>query len=188
MKRVIIVHCWGGDPEYCWYPQTKKELEKLGFEVMVPAMPDTENPDMKTWVPKLREVIGELSENVYLVGHSIGCATIMRYLESLDENQKVAGVVFVAGFTDDLGMEEIHNFFTTPIDLEKIKTRANHFVAIHSDNDPFVPVKHGDIFKEKLGAELNVKHNMGHFSGPINDEESCLSLPEVAQAIQKMVL
>ena len=148
----------GGDPEYCWYPQTKKELKELGFEVMVPAMPDTENPDMKTWVPKLREVIGELSEDVYLVGHSIGCATIMRYLESLGESEKVDGVVFVAGFIDDLGMEEIHNFFTTPIDLGKIKTKANHFVAIHSDNDPFVPLKHGDIFKEKLGAELIVKH------------------------------
>ena len=27
MKRAIIVHCWDGYPEYCWYPYVKKELE-----------------------------------------------------------------------------------------------------------------------------------------------------------------
>lgn len=25
--KVIIVHCWGGNPDHCWYPQTKRELE-----------------------------------------------------------------------------------------------------------------------------------------------------------------
>jgi len=186
MKKVIIVHCWGGSPEYCWYPQTKKELEELGFEVMIPTMPDTENPNVETWMPKLSEVVGEPNENIFLVGHSIGCATIMRYLESLGESEKVGGVVFVAGFIDDLGLKEIHNFFTTPIDLDKVKTKANSFVAIHSDNDPFVPLKHGDTFKEQLGAELIVKHNMGHFSGSEDDGEPCLSLLEVIEAVQKI--
>ena len=186
MKKVVIVHCWEGTPEYCWYPQTKKELEELGFVVEVPAMPDAENPNMQTWVPTLASRVGEPNESVYLVGHSIGCAAIMRYLESLPENQKVGGVVFVAGFVDDLGYKELANFFETPINLAKIKTRANKFVAIHSDNDPFVPLNHGGIFKEQLGAELIVKQNMGHFSGPINNEESCVSLPDVTQAIQKI--
>lgn len=31
MKRVILVHCWEGYPDYCWYPQTEKELEEKGF-------------------------------------------------------------------------------------------------------------------------------------------------------------
>ena len=70
--------------------------------------------------------------------------------------------------------------------MANIKTKANTFVAIHSDNDPFVPLRHGEIFKEQLGAELIVKHNMGHFSGAINNEESCMSLLDISQAIQKM--
>ncbi|OHA63893.1 MAG: hypothetical protein A2940_00990 [Candidatus Wildermuthbacteria bacterium RIFCSPLOWO2_01_FULL_48_29] len=70
MKRAIIVHCWGGNPEYCWYPQTKKELEEQGFEVMVPAMPDTEHPKQSAWVPVLREVVGTPTEETYLIGHS----------------------------------------------------------------------------------------------------------------------
>ena len=52
MKRAIIVHCGEGVPEYCWYPATKKELEALGFEVEVPAMPETELPKQEKWVAK----------------------------------------------------------------------------------------------------------------------------------------
>lgn len=69
---------------------------------------------------------------------------------------------------------------------EKIKNHCDKFVAIHSDNDPYVSLKYGDIFKQKIEAEVIIKHNMGHFSGPIDDEESCLSLPDVTEVVLKM--
>ena len=149
-------------------------------------MPETNAPKLSLWLPKLQEVVGTPDEELYLVGHSAGCITILRYLEQLPENKKIGGVVLVAGFTDDLGYEELKNFFETPIDFEKIKTKANHFVAIHSDNDPYVPLKFGDILQEKLGAELIVKHDMGHFSGPVDRTDSITSLPEVTDAVLKM--
>ncbi|KKQ67091.1 MAG: hypothetical protein US86_C0001G0018 [Candidatus Daviesbacteria bacterium GW2011_GWA2_38_24] len=185
MKRVVIVHCWEGYPKYCWYPEVKKELEDEGFEVKVPAMPETDFPKLFLWIPKLKEIADEPSEDLYLIGHSVGVITILRYLEHLEEGKKVGGVVMVAGFTDDLDYEELKNFFETPIDFEKIKTKSKHFTAIHSDNDPYVSLRHGDIFKEKLGAELIVKYNMGHFSGPVDDTKSVTSLPEVVEAIKE---
>jgi uncharacterized protein len=120
------------------------------------------------------------------VGHSVGCVTIMRYLEGLRSGQKIGGVIFVAGFTDDLGFSELRNFFETPIDFEKIKTHTDNFVFIHSDDDPYVPLKYGNILKEKLGGDLIVKHAMKHFSGPVDSEESCTSLPDVSAAILTM--
>lgn len=84
-------------------------------------------------------------------------------------------------------LEELSNFFETPIDFEKIKTHCNNFVAIHSDNDPYVPLNHGYIFKEKLGAKLIIKHQMGHFSGANEGTfEACTSLPQVTQSILEM--
>ncbi len=188
MKRAIIVHCWEGYPEYCWYQSTKQELEAAGFEVQVPAMPDTEHPKMLTWVTKLQEVIGEPDGETYLIGHSVGCITVLRYLESLADEQRVAGVVLVAGFSEKLGegYEEIDNFFATPVDFDQVRSRTNKFVAIVSDNDPYVPMRHGEIFRDQLGAELIIKHEMGHFSGHVDDEASCDQLPEVAEAIKKM--
>lgn len=191
MKRVVIVHCWDGNPKYCWYPTTKKGLEDKGFEVNVPEMPDTHFPKLSLWLPKLKETIGRPDKDLYLVGHSLGCITILRYLEQLKDNEKIGGVVFVAGFTDDLRNvdpveDELKNFFETPILWNKIKPKANKFVVIHSDNDPYVSIKYGDIFKDKLGAGLVIKHNMGHFSGPLDDPTSITSLPDVSEQILKI--
>lgn len=189
MKRVIIIHCWNGYPEYCWYPQTRKELESKDFDVEVPSMPDTDRPKLSLWLPALREIIEVPDENLFLVGHSIGCVTILRYLESLPEGMKIGGVVLVAGFTDNLGFQELDNFFETELDFETIKTRANKFVLIHSDNDPFVEYpKYADILQEKLGAELIFKPGEEHFSGEVEGEttKTCKSLPEVAQSILKL--
>lgn len=183
MNRVIIVHCWEGYPEYCWYPSVKRELEEKRFQVMVPAFPETKVPKLKAWLPKLREVVGEPNEKTFLVGHSVGCITILRYLESLSQGRKVDGVVLVAGFTDDLGFKELKNFFTTPVDFDEIKKHCPKFIAIQSDNDPFVPLKHGDVFKNKLGAKVITKHNAGHFSGK---EDNCSELPDVVAGIEEL--
>ncbi|HEY4487012.1 MAG TPA: alpha/beta hydrolase [Candidatus Paceibacterota bacterium] len=186
MKRAIIIHCWDGYPEYCWYPYAKKELEANGFQVEVPSFPETNAPKLDLWLPVLKEVVGTPDEDVYLIGHSVGCVTILRYLESLAPSQKIGGAILVAGFTDDLGFKELKNFFTTDIQLDEIKKRANHFVAIHSDDDPFVALKYGDIFKEKLGAEVIIKHNFKHFSGSRDKEDSCVTLPDVVESMLKI--
>lgn len=183
MKRAIIVHCWSGYPEYCWYPNAKQELEKASFEVRVPAMPDTDAPNLGKWLPKLKEIISKPDKDLYLIGHSIGCATIMRYLESLTPGEKIGGAVFVAGFTDKPDAKkypEIQNFFTTPINYEKIKSHCSRFVAIASDNDPYVPLREADALKENLGAEVIAKHEMEHF------EADCIELPDVTQAVLKL--
>jgi predicted alpha/beta hydrolase family esterase len=186
MKRAFIVHCWSGYPEYCWYPSVKKQLEQKGFTVEVPLMPETDAPDIKNWLPKLKEVVGKADKDTYLIGHSAGCITILRYLESLSEGEEVGGVVFVAGFLDDLGIPEIKNFFVEPIDFHKIKSKCKKFVDIASDDDPYVPLDRGDILKEKLGAEIIIKHSMKHFSGAVDGEESCVELPKVVEAVLKL--
>lgn len=183
MKNAVIVHCWDGYPNYCWYPQTKKELERKGFNVEIPQMPETNLPKLNKWLPVLEQIIRTPNKDLYLVGHSAGCITILRYLETLHKNQKVGGVILVAGFTNDLGYDELKNFFETQINFEEIKKHCNKFVAINSDNDPYVDLSFGKEFEEKLNAKLIIKHNMGHFSGPVNNEESCTSLPEVSEEI-----
>ncbi|MGC9605693.1 MAG: alpha/beta fold hydrolase [Minisyncoccia bacterium] len=188
MKRAVIVHCWSGTPGYCWYPYARRELEGRGFEVEVPAMPDTDAPDLAKWLPKLREAVGTPDEDTYLVGHSVGCITILRYLESLPAGQRVGGAVLVAGPADDIGYEEIESFFKTPVDFNKAKASVkNGFVAIHSDNDPYVGLKHGETLKKELGAELIVKHDANHFAGMENyGEKDCLELPDVVDAVVRL--
>jgi predicted alpha/beta hydrolase family esterase len=186
MKRAIIVHGWDGHPGYCWYPDVKERLEHKGFEVTVPAMPDSEAPALTKWLPVLQHVVGEPDRELFLIGHSLGVVTILRYLETLADRQKVGGVVSVAGFTDDLGFTELKNFFAKPLDFEHIKTRALGFAALASDNDQYVDLRYGDILHDRLGARLEVMHNMNHFSGEADDNQACTSLPEAARAVLEL--
>jgi len=150
------------------------------MKVEVPKMPDTENPTLEKWLPYLKEVVGDPDDQLVLVGHSLANITILRLLEKMAEGKKVGKVVMVAGFTDPLGYKEIESFFKTPIEWDKIKQHCSNFVAINSDNDQYVPLKHADIFKEKLGAKVIIEHGKGHMGGSENMKE----LPSALEAVK----
>jgi hypothetical protein len=182
MKKIVLVHGWTGHPKSDWIPWLRNELERRNFNVVVPAMPDTNHPKMDAWVKHLIKTVGNPDKDCYLVGYSLGCITILRYLETLKKNQKIGGAVLVAGFASNLGYGEIESFFKKPIDWEKIKSRCKKFIAIHSDNDPYVSLHYGDIFKEKLNAEVVVQHDMKHFSGG----DGITELPVALEAVLKL--
>ncbi|VVC00619.1 Serine hydrolase [uncultured archaeon] len=163
-KRVFLIHGWGSSPQDGWKPWLKRELEKRGLEAYVPQMPDTNTPKMDAWLAKMKEVVGKVDENTFFVGHSLGSVAIPRYLESLAEGEVAGGAVLVAGFSDDLGIPEIKNFFPRPLEWAKIKSQCKKFIAIHSDNDYYVALKYGEEFREKLGAKLIIMHDHFHFS------------------------
>ena len=191
-KRIFIAHGWDGYPEEGWFPWLKKELEVKGFEVFVPQLPDTENPRIQKWVSKLSETVGIPDEQTYFVGHSMGCQTIARYLESLPKGVKIGGVVFVAGFfkrltgvEDEPGNDEtVKHWLGAPINFEKVKSQINKSIAIFSDNDPYVPFDNQDDFKTKLGSKIIVEHQKGHFSG---SRDGAIELPIVVESILNIV-
>lgn len=184
-RRVFIVHGWDGSPKSDFIPWLKKELEAKGFEVHSPAMPNPEEPKIETWVPILAQAVGIVDENTFFVGHSVACQTILRFLESLPENKKVGGAVFVAGFfnltnLEDKETEEIARpWIETPIDFEKVKSVLNKSIAIFSDNDPFVSLNNKDQFANKLGSKIIIEHNMSHF----NEGAGITQLPSALNAL-----
>lgn len=181
MSRVILIHGWDGNPEEGWFPWFKSEMERRGFAVTIPVM-RCQPPRQEIWVPQIREVVGQPDAETYLIGHSAGCISILRYLESLPDDVQIGGVVLVAGFKDDLKQEELRNYFATPLYWSKIKTKARRFIAIHSDDDRWVPLEHGDVFREKLDADIYVLRHRKHFSG----ESGIKELPEARDAILRI--
>lgn len=186
-KRVFIVHGWDGNPEEGWFPWLKKELERKGFQVQVPAMPKPTEPRIEAWVSYLAKTVGEVDENTFFVGHSIGCQTILRYLESLPAGKKVGGAVFVAGWFTLMNLktgeeqEIARPWLETPIDLEKIKQHAKKFFALFSDDDEVVPQNNRELLEQGLGAKTAIEHGKGHFSGSDGVKELTSALNAVLE-------
>lgn len=186
-KRVFIIHGWDGYPEEGWFPWLKKKLEEKEFEVFVPQLPQANEPRINNWVPALATAVGEADAQTYFIGHSMGCQTIARYLESLPENTKIGGAVFVAGFfkrladleVDDIVRDVAREWLTTPLDLEKVKSHIPKSVAIFSDDDPYVPLDNQNDYKEKLNSKIIIEHNMKHFSG----STGTIELPSALDAL-----
>ena len=190
MKRVFIIHGWGGNSGEEWLVWLKKELETRSFEVIVPDMPDTNKPNIEKWTSQLRQIVELSDEDTYFVGHSIGCQAIMRYIEKLSNSEKVGGVVFVAGWFnltdetwDEIYTKEIaYEWLNTPIDFDKIKQHTNNFLEIASDNDPYVALSNSELFRSNLGAKIIILKQKGHISG----EDGVTELPIVLEELLKI--
>ncbi|VVB73765.1 Serine hydrolase [uncultured archaeon] len=170
-KRVFIIHGWEGYPEEGWFPWLKKELEAKGYIVEVPSMPESEAPDIGKWVSFLAGVVKKADKDTFFVGHSIGCQAVLRYLQTVDA--KIGGAVFVAGWVSLTPMatrtkEErkiVKPWFETPIDFDRIRKTTRNFVAVFSNNDPYVPLENAETYKNRLGARIIIEKDKGHFSG-----------------------
>lgn len=139
MKKVYIIHGYGGNPDKNWFPWLKSELEKLGIAVEVFLMPNTDNPTYDVWLSHLQSNIKNPDIDVYLVGHSLGCISIVQYLNNLKSGSKIGGAILVAGFISPIHFKELNGFFEVPLDDQKIKNSCKNIVAISSDDDPHIP-------------------------------------------------
>jgi uncharacterized protein len=173
MKRVYIIHGWDGSPEEPMLQWLKSAYEKKGYEAMVPAMPDSAVPKIDSWVKKLKDTITAGGDTI-LIGHSIGCQAILRYLETLPAGIVVASAILIAPWMaldmrtikeeGEEGVEIARPWMETPIDFPKVRSHIRNAVAIFSDNDPYVPLDQKEIFEKELGAEIVIEHAKGHFT------------------------
>lgn len=180
MKKVFLIHGWGGSSSSePWLDWLKEELRRKSFEVTAFDMPNTDEPKIEEWVGYLRKNIGKVDEKTYFVGHSIGCQTILRYLEKLHKNKKIAGCVFIAPWLDLINQEPeelkiAHPWINTKIDFGRILSHCNNFLAIFSSDDPYVHLNESEKFRKNLGAKIIIKKNEEHF----NDTEKIYEILE----------
>jgi uncharacterized protein len=169
-EKVFIIHGWGNSPQEPLHQWLATVLEGRGYEVSVPEMPNPAEPKIDEWVSKLHELVPEVNKKIYFIGHSIGCQTIMRFLETLPTEQKCS-VLFLAPWFHLQGLETEEEekiaapWLETPINLEEVKKHLRKSAAIFSDGDPYVPLSDRDIFHAAFGTEILVEHEKGHFTG-----------------------
>jgi predicted alpha/beta hydrolase family esterase len=166
MKKVFIIHGYGGEPNGGWRAWLMSELNKQDIWAFSLALPNPKNPILHEWLAELHHQI-ELhkDDDIYLVGHSLGVTTILRYLQSNMTDKTFPGAVLVSGPIESLHREELENFLDKPFDFAYIKSKVKAVSVIHGDTDDRVPLAQGETLAKALGTELIVVPNGGHLNG-----------------------
>jgi len=189
MKRIFLVHGWTGRPNKDFFPWVKEKLQNEGYQVFVPELPEPDYPKIKPWVEKIKEVVNKPQENDILIGHSLGCMGIFQYLQTLPNNTKVNKVILIAGFEKlkNAAFDALEDCDTfkpwreAPINYKKIKRMAKSWIALFSDNDPFVSYEdNSEVFKDKLDTKIILVHKKSHF----NQEAGIKTLPILIKLIK----
>lgn len=165
MKEVYIIHGWTGWPGEGWFPWLKQKLASKGIKVTIPTMTPDIMPELDSWLKILNKIIKSPTNNMVLVGHSLGCPAILNYLNQGSIRHKFKAIVLVASFVRDIGIEEIKDFIDQKLDWDRIKKKVDRIIVVHSQDDKVVPVMEGKYITKKLDAEMIAVDNYQHFSG-----------------------
>jgi len=169
-KNCIIIHGCPSNKEKAinpetrtydkhWIPWTKKQLINNGFNTDVPLMPNPWRPIYEDFKKELEKYT--INESTILIGHSCGCAFLVRWLG--DTKSKIDKLVLVAPWKlADENNEIKKAFYEYPID-NTIKERVNKIVMFTADNEEEDGKKSLKMFHDTLGGDIVNLKSHGHY-------------------------
>ncbi len=165
MKNVLILHGTANNSQGNWFPWLKAELEKRGYNVWSPDLPQSVNPDEDRYIPYiLSNKDWKFTKDTIIVGHSSGGVTALKLLQRLPSGVVIDRCITAGAFIEEHGWKDIVGLFRTRFDFKTIKKHAKHFIVFHSDDDPYVPVDDAERFTRALNAEYILLKDQGHFN------------------------
>jgi predicted alpha/beta hydrolase family esterase len=166
--RICIIPRWSANPDDDWYPWLARALP--AHQVVVPSLrPNPGAPEIEACVTAVADTLGRewhALAATWLVGHSVGCQVALRFLESLPDTFRVAGVLCVAGWwaaeAPSLAMQP---WLDTPLDTALVRRAAGSISVLLSHGDPFSPDQDDNAaqWEERLGAQVTFVPGAGHF-------------------------
>ncbi len=165
MKKCIIVHgCPSSSQDLNynkhWMPWIKNQLIARGMEVFTPLMPEPWQPDYE----KFKRVFKgyQVDSETILVGHSCGCAFLVRWLG--ETKLSIPKLILVAPWKvpdkDDEFRRKFYTYFIDPT----IKERVKEIVMFTSDNEEPAGKKSLEIYHQALDGKIVNLPNHGHYT------------------------
>lgn len=181
---VHIIHGYSASPSDHWFPWLKRELEADGHAVTIHPMPDSDAPDADAWKRTLERRIPATGPGTFFVAHSLGCISLLHYLDALPEGTTIGGIVLVSGFSQPIAsLPELDAFTAPSVSFPAIQALTPRRVVIASANDPIVPFAHTVHLQTMLDARLITVERGGHFLASDGFTEH----PAVLRALARML-
>ena len=161
-----------------WIPWLKEELNARRIETETPLMPSPWEPDYRKFKNEFEKY--KVTENTILVGHSCGCAFLVRWLGESKKN--IFKLILVAPWKipdkeDNLRKE----FYNYSID-ETIKSRVREITMFTADDEELEGKESLKIFHQILGGEVVELEGRGHYT---MSDMGTTEFPELLEEILK---
>ena len=142
-----------------WLPWTKKELELRGIKTETPLMPEPWSPNYEKFKKMFEKL--NVSENTILIGHSCGCAFLVRWLG--ETKRKIKKLILVAPWKLYTGKDKSRiSFYTYNID-KTIKSRVKDITIFTSNDEEEDGKKSVKIIYDAIGGKIIELKNHGHY-------------------------
>lgn len=182
MKNYFIIHGSFVDSNVDWYPWLKKELKRIGQNVIAPNFPvglDIQN--YEAWKKELDKYKEYINGNTIFVAHSIEPIFIVKYV--MENNINIDSLYSISGFNGLINIKDFdkvnQSFFVN--NISAFKNICHNRISFFSDNDPFVPYTLLETFSKKIEAEVHVIKNVGHFI----EDDGYTTFPELLKTIKE---
>ncbi|MDO8514131.1 MAG: class I tRNA ligase family protein [bacterium] len=168
VKRFVMIHGKGeqASSRGVFWPWLKAELEKRGYIVEAPDLPNAAEPDDEEQADYVLKHC-TLNEQTAIIGHSFGGIVALRLLERGAKVQRVTLVAtpFSGKFLDGEKRPTVVAATRKGFNFEKIKKNCHGFVTLYDTNDYVVPISDGEAFAKHLGCLLiQKKSQKSHFT------------------------
>lgn len=140
--------------------------EKLGkdFEVISPKMPNPMNAKYNEWKIMFNKLLPFLSDNIILIGHSLGGIFLAKYLSENKFPKKIKATFLVSAPYDEKDVKDSLGDFKLPKKLDKFQKQGGKIFLYHSEDDKVVPFTDLGKYKNSLlDAKIAIFKNRGHF-------------------------
>lgn len=159
VKNILIIHGWNAAPQDHWFMTAKEKWEKKGLKVHVPKMPGDYFPKLDQWLKTIEDFAPD--QTWILIGHSLGGVAILKYLEGTD--RAIAKAILIATPLTPMHFGALDNFFEGGFKWEHIKTKCSKLEIVNEDNDPAIPLEHGQKIAQNLSGNLHIVRGYTHF-------------------------
>lgn len=158
-----------------WIPWIKKNLIKNGIPAQNPWMPEPWYPDYRKFKERFERY--NVDKKTILIGHSCGCAFLVRWLG--DTKREVNKLILVAPWKVRKGDRYRKAFYTYPID-PTIKLRVKEIIMFTSDDEKEEGKKSLEMFHQALGGKVIELKKHGHYT---QDDMGTGEFPELLEAV-----
>lgn len=183
MTQIVIIH--GGD-SFSSYDKYLKDLKNKqldvdqlrpnkrwkdtviaafpGADILIPTMPNSANAQYDEWVIWFEKIIPYFSDDVRLIGHSLGAMFLAKYLHENPLKKPVHQLILLAaGYNDST--EDYGSFMITS--AKGIEKSADEVHLLHSRDDFIVPYSELAKFEADIPtAHVHRSDNKNHFLDP----------------------